>query len=219
MARARVPIEPGQIFGSLTAVKPAGLDANQNSLWRCRCACGAITTVRGTELKRGIVRQCRDCGAVSGGRERRKYTEVMPDITPKHTAEYQSWSSMRWHAKETHVPVEPDWEDFAVFYADVGQRPDEEGNWVLGRIDSDLGYVRGNVEWQLFIERQRHKRTSLWWYVHGTRYPSANVAAEAFGVSIGTICNWCQGPRDRKTRKRGKPKDGCWAELQFPESE
>ena len=86
---------------------------------------------------------------------------------------------MRWYAKDLCVPLEPDWEDFAVFYADLGCRPDAEESWVLGRIDSNLGYVRGNVQWQPLIHRLRHKVTSLWWHIEGTRYPSANAAAEA----------------------------------------
>ena len=126
---------------------------------------------------------------------------------------------MRWYAKDLCVPLEPDWEDFAVFYADLGCRPDAEESWVLGRIDSNLGYVRGNVQWQPLIHRLRHKVTSLWWHIEGTRYPSANAAAEALGVSRGTIRNWCQGNLDRKTRMRGEPKKGCWAEPQYPESE
>ena len=219
MARARVPIKPGQVFGSLTAVAAAGLDARQNSLWRCRCACGTITTVRATELTHGYVRQCRACGAVSGGEGRRKYKDVLPDVAAKGTVEYQAWLSVRSHAQEMRVPLEPDWEDFGVFLVDLGHRPDEDETWVLGRMNSALGYVRGNVQWQSFMQRYRHKVTSLWWHVHGERFPSANAAAEALGVSRDTIYTWCQGPRDRKTRKRVGPRAGCWAEPQFPESD
>jgi hypothetical protein len=68
----------------------------------------------------------------------------MPDVTSKTSAEYQAWSSMRWSAKDLCLPLEPDWEEFTVFYAELGHRPDKEESWVLGRIDSDLGYVRGS---------------------------------------------------------------------------
>ena len=120
---------------------------------------------------------------------------------------------------DTSFSIDTDWEEFTVFYAELGHRPDNEESWVLGRIDSNLGYVRGNVQWQPLIQRLRHKVTSLWWHVEGTRYPSANAAAEALGVSRDTIRNWCQGNLDRKTRMRGEPKAGCWAEPQYPKSE
>jgi hypothetical protein len=168
-------------------------------------------------LTHGYVKQCRVCGAVSAGAAQRKYKDILPDVAAKNTAAYQAWASMRFSAKKIRVPLEPAWEDFRVCFADLGRRPDEEGKWVLGRINSELGYVRGNVQWQPLLHRQRHKVTSLWWHVHGERFSSANAAAEALGVSRGTIRNWCQGPRDRKTGKRSGPRVGCWAEPQFPE--
>jgi len=217
MAHPRVPIKRGQVFGSLTALSAAGLDARQQSLWRCRCGCGNTTTVRASELKRGTVKRCSACGAASGGAKRRKYKDLVPDGAVKNTAEYQAWTSVRWQAKTEQVPLEPDWDDFEVFFVELGPRPDEDKDWVLGRINSELGFVRGNVQWQPLIRRLQHKSTSLWWHVDGERFPSANAAAEALDVSRATIRNWCQGLWDRKARKRGKRKAGCWTEPQFPE--
>ena len=219
MARPRIPFKKGQVYGSLTTLKTAGVDRRQNSLWQCRCACGHNTTVRASDLKRGAVRQCEWCGAVSGGAVQRKYKNTLPDATTKDTVVYAAWVSMRRTATDLPVPFEPDWEDFSAFYADVGERPEGDEQLVLGRIDSTLGFVRGNVEWQLMTERQRHKLNSLWWYVDGVQYPSASAAADAYGVSRKTISNWCQGPPNRKTGKRGDPKPGCWCEPQYPEYE
>ena len=219
MPRPRIPIQPDQMFGSLTVVADAGPDARRKRLWRCQCTCGSIMNVRASDLKNGSVWRCRSCADVSAGILRSKYKDVILDGNARTSAEYQAWSSMRWNAKDLCVPLEPDWEDFAVFYADLGCRPDAEESWVLGRIDSNLGYVRGNVQWQPLIHRLRHKVTSLWWHIEGTRYPSANAAAEALGVSRDTIRNWCQGKWDRKTRMRAGRKAGCWSEPQFPKSE
>ena len=219
MPQARIPIQPGQTFGSLAVLADAGSDARRKRLWRCQCSCGNVTTVRASDLKNGRAWRCRSFGDASAGILRSKYKDVIRDGTAKTSAEYQAWSSMRWSARDLGVPLEPDWENFAVFYAELGRRPDDEESWVLGRIDSNLGYVRGNVQWQPIKQRMRHKVTSLCWHVEGTRYPSANAAAEALGLSRTMIRNWCQGYLDRKTRKRGECKQGCWTEPQYPKSE
>ena len=218
MPRPRIPIQKGDIFGSLSVVAAAGSNAYQNRLWRCQCACGNVINVRASDLKHGRVWRCRSCGHVNAGILRSKYKDVILDGTAETSAEYQAWSSMRWSARDLGVSLEPDWEDFASFYADLGDRPADEKSWVLGRIDSNQGYVRGNVQWQPLIQRLRHKVTSLWWHIEGTRYPSANAAAEALGVSRGTIRNWCQGNLDRKTGMRGERRAGCWTELQYTTS-
>jgi hypothetical protein len=186
----RIPIQPGQIFGSLTALADAGPDARRKSLWRCQCACENIINVRVSDLKYDRVWRCRPCADVSAGIPRSKYQDVILDGTAKTSAEYQSWSSMRWSAMDLYVSLEPDWEDFAVFYADLGCRPDAEESWVLGRIDSDLGYVRDNVQWQPLIHRPRHEVTSLRWHIEGTRYPSANAWECVGDAGSGPVVGW-----------------------------
>jgi len=55
MPHPRIPIQPGEIFGSLTALADAGPDARRKRLWRCQCACGNIINVRASDLKNGSV--------------------------------------------------------------------------------------------------------------------------------------------------------------------
>ena len=49
----------GKRFGKLTVIAYAGVDEEQKcSMWKCRCDCGKITTVRGGSLTYGTTKSC-----------------------------------------------------------------------------------------------------------------------------------------------------------------
>lgn len=51
----------GQVFGKLTILFYAGRGSGKNSLWHCRCQCGAERTVAGPQLTRGDAKACIPC--------------------------------------------------------------------------------------------------------------------------------------------------------------
>lgn len=49
----------GQRFGKLVAVEIAGVDKKRNTLWKCQCDCGNITTTPSTcRLRKGKTKSC-----------------------------------------------------------------------------------------------------------------------------------------------------------------
>ena len=60
--------EPGEVFGELTVIGPAGRggDHGQRLLWKCQCSCGKVTVVPGKNLRNG---NTRSCGHLSGTRD------------------------------------------------------------------------------------------------------------------------------------------------------
>lgn len=54
------------------------------------------------------------------------------------------------------ITVDPRWDDFAAFLADVGRRPGPD--YSLDRIDNDGPYAPGNVRWATRSEQQRNQR-------------------------------------------------------------
>ena len=55
---SRARIAPGQVFGRLTVIRETEKRAFGNVVYECRCQCGNITHVRGSELKSGNVKSC-----------------------------------------------------------------------------------------------------------------------------------------------------------------
>lgn len=59
------------------------------------------------------------------------------------------------------------------------------------------------------IQAARKVMPRYWWHVDGVYYRTLELAANASGVSEGTIENWCKGPK--RKGGRGEPRKGCWA--------
>jgi hypothetical protein len=48
----------GQRFGRLVVIRRVGLDRQGLALWECRCDCGAIPQVLGSNLRKGDTKSC-----------------------------------------------------------------------------------------------------------------------------------------------------------------
>lgn len=74
---------------------------------------------------------------------------------------YKTWQSMKYRCQakkgyaDRGITYDPRWEDFAVFLADMGERPD---GLTLDRIDNDGDYGPDNCRWATRSQQQRNKR-------------------------------------------------------------
>lgn len=53
----------GKVFGLLTVIERANNIIHRNAFWRCRCQCGNIVFVSGTNLRQSYTT---DCGCDQG---------------------------------------------------------------------------------------------------------------------------------------------------------
>lgn len=63
--------------------------------------------------------------------------------------------------------MDPRWEDFENFYADMGDPPSELHT--LDRRENDLGYTKANCRWATQEEQSKNKRTSVYLELNGVR--------------------------------------------------
>lgn len=152
----------GQRYGKWTVVEQVERTGD-HARWLCRCECGAEREVDSHSLTAGKSRGCMRCGRIRHGHAARN----------TKTREYNTWRGMwrRVRASKVAAPrlrqsevkayrgiwVDPRWERFENFFADMGWRP---LGMTLDRVDGRKNYGPDNCKWATPTEQNRHLNRS-----------------------------------------------------------
>ena len=157
----------GQTFGKLTAISKAP----GKGRWLCRCECGEQHTAIGSHLRNGKTTECRKCALANRGIKRRRHsTGDMPKTF---------WDSVVRGANSREIDIvitaeeaysvleDQEWK-CALSGVDIRFRTKGRENTAsLDRINSDKGYVVGNVQWVHkvvnFMKRDLDQQTFIEW--------------------------------------------------------
>lgn len=160
----------GKKFNRLTAIKRVGTHPTRNvHIWEFMCDCGNIVNVCKSDAMHSAVKSC---GCLNSERTRDRNYKHGNSIRGKKTKAYTSWVHMVQRCtnpKNKDYPnyggkglkIEEDWvKDFSKFLEHIGDCPNEDERWSLGRIDNNVGYVVGNVRWETDEQQARNKGMS-----------------------------------------------------------
>ena len=177
----------GRVFGRLTVIERSG--SGLPVRWRCRCECGNETASFGTNLKAGTARSC--------GCLRDELVAVRMTKHGRHdTPEYQAWANAKSRCHNSHAQAFRNYggrgivmcdrwrDDFAAFYADMGERPGHR--YTLERIDNDGPYSPDNCRWATYSEQLRNTRQNRVLEFNGKRQPLMDWAIET-GIAYNTL--------------------------------
>lgn len=126
--------------------------------------CGSPFETNQSHIDRGRGKHCsKACGARVNSTKHGHTTHSGLSRT------YTTWSQMRQRCLNPRATKWPDyggrgitvsdqWADFAVFLADMGERPD---GMTLDRIDNDGNYERGNCRWATPSQQQFNRRNRV----------------------------------------------------------
>jgi hypothetical protein len=182
--REQRPDLVGRTFGRLTVVAKAP-SRGKGGYWQCSCECGAELAVRTSELLAG--RQQQSCGCL--------YREQLSARNRTHgqsdTATWEIWVGMRARCRDVGnkhyggrgIRVDPRWESFEVFLADMGERPP---GMQIDRIDNDGPYAPGNCRWATCKENQNNRRTNRA-ITFDDRTQTVSQWADEIGLSRGVL--------------------------------
>lgn len=138
--------------------------------WVCRCDCGTVREVIGSNLTSGRTHLSRSCGCLHSERvAKRSTTHGL-----SHAREYARWWNILKRCHDPKSPYYSDyggrgitlhsrWHDVRAFLADVaseiGERPSPSHS--LDRIDNGRGYEPGNIRWATTSEQLCNRRNTL----------------------------------------------------------
>jgi hypothetical protein len=147
--------ERGKKYGKLTVIAFAG--TRGEVIWTCRCECGNLAKVAGSDLRKGGTKSC-GCGRATqnGGSK---------------TTEYCSWKEMKRRCYNTKhieyknyggrgIEICSRWRtSFVNFLADMGNKPFPEAT--IDRINNDGNYEPGNCRWATKMEQGQNTRKTV----------------------------------------------------------
>lgn len=174
----------GRLFGRLEVLELYGTDKRGKRLWKCRCSCGnpEFRVVRTETLNSG---ESKSCGCLT----REKSKERMTKHGLHSHKDYKVWLNMRNRCNNPKsedykyyggrgIMVCKDWDNFAKFLEDMGERPSTE--YSIERIDGDGNYCKENCKWAVHTEQARNvsmrmNNTSGVTGVHFTSYTKSGI--------------------------------------------
>ena len=175
----------GRRFGKLEviALDPERRPPSRAFYWVCRCDCGNVVSVWGSNLRRKT-RGVRSCGCANP-----RFTTHGDHGSPENLA-WRSIKARCFNPKNASYPLyggrgitmAEKWvDDYPAFLAHVSRRPSSSHS--LDRIDNDGHYEPGNVRWATDLEQNSNLRTNVRVLVNGESVPLVVIARQE-GMSL-----------------------------------
>lgn len=87
------------------------------------------------------------------------YENFISDASRNRRIAYKAWYHMhhrcKHHPAYAHITVDLSWNDFEIFYRDMGDRPSDEHS--LDRIDGALVYSKSTCKWSTDVEQSGNR--------------------------------------------------------------
>jgi len=160
----------GKKFTRLTAIKKVSVHPTRNChVWEFICDCGNTVTACKIDVSVG---KTKSCGCFGKDLIKERNYKHGNSVRGKKTKAYDSWAHMVQRCTNPNnkdysnyggkgLKIQEGWaDDFSKFLAYVGDCPNENERWSLGRIDNDIGYVIGNVRWETDEQQARNRGMS-----------------------------------------------------------
>lgn len=187
----------GKRFGLLSVISKHGRNACNQITWLCKCDCGNLHIVSGSNLKSGSIQSC---GCIR--RERAKVhmksiqrREKIHGMEPKKL--YSTWCNMKSRCnnpknQDFHnygargIKVCPEWESNFISFRDWSFANGYDDALTIDRIDGNKGYSPENCRWvNLVVQANNTRRNRL--LTHNGETKTMAEWARILGVTQAAI--------------------------------
>lgn len=190
----------GHTYNLLTVVEESSKKVGGRVHWVCRCACGSTVTVASNNLRNGHTKSC-------GCHKQTTWAEVITThgLSRKYPHEYKIWKGMRTRCYDTGyknydryggrgITIDDTWEDFDVFFKDMGPRPGP--GYSIERKDNDGPYAPGNCMWATRKVQANNRSSNCIVYAFGEKL-TLSQAVQKYSSPLGIKYATVQARLDR----------------------
>ncbi len=195
----------GETYGRLTVISL--VSRGKHNRWLCLCDCGNKKEVDGNHLVSGATSSC--------GCLRKELTSVRQKThgySITRPLSYRIWKAMLARVRSNLEPyggrgigVDPDWQVFENFLADMGEPPE---GYSIERKDVNLGYCKSNCEWIHRSHQNYNKRNTVRFTLDGETI-TAQALSKVLEIKVSTLYARARNDKIHYTRAethvRGKP--------------
>ena len=157
----------GRVIGRLLVIEECGRDSSGQVLWRCRCECGKVIVVRGSDLRNEHTTSC-------GCYRRERSAEAHTTHGMRKTRLYRTWLDLLQRAgavKGASEKAKRNYQDRGITVCDEWLVFENFRDWALShgysddleidRIDNDKGYCPENCRWVSKRENTNNRRNTI----------------------------------------------------------